>query len=228
MLKGKIMKEDIEKRLSELLTIGQNLVNTLPYDKYGPTYWVDKRRIVEYQQWLSSAANLIHLIAYSGSTFTEECEKLMNDKETESGIPTRIVQKMRGLLESAQDEWNRGLLRKIEYIIAAETFDDFLDHAISYHKGGKKIESSVLASAVLEDTIKKIAKKNNIAPKGLSLEPLIDELIKQNVFTSVKGKRIKGFASVRNYALHAEWDEFDIKDIGELTKGIRELIDQFI
>jgi len=171
---------------------------------------------------------LIQLIAHSKSIFVEECERLMNNQEAKTGIPSRIVQKMHGLLKSAQEEWNRGLMRKIEYIIAAETFDDFLDYAISYHKGNKKIESSVLASSVLEDTIKKIAKKNNIAPKGLSLEPLIDELIKQNIFTPVKGKRIKGFGSVRNHALHAEWDEFDIKDVGELIKGIRELIDQFL
>jgi len=41
------MKEDIEKRLSELLAIGQNLINTLPHDEYGPTYWVEERRIVD-------------------------------------------------------------------------------------------------------------------------------------------------------------------------------------
>ena len=48
------------------------------------------------------------------------------------------------------------------------------------------------------------------------------------MFTPVKGKRVKGFASVRNHSLHAEWDKFDIQDVGELIKGIRELIDQFL
>jgi hypothetical protein len=135
---------------------------------------------------------------------------------------------MYGVLNSALEEWKAGLLRKIEYIVVAETFDDFLDHATQFHKGNKKIESSVLASVVLEDTVKKIANKNDIDPKGLSLEILINELIKKDVFTPVKAKRIKGFASVRNHSLHAEWEKFDIQDVGGLIKGTRELIDQFL
>ena len=222
------MKEDFQQRFSELVAKGRELVNSLPHLERGLAPWVQPERIAEYQQWLSSSANLIHLVAPPGSPFIAECDKAMNDDYLKHGVPTTVVQKMHGLLNSALDEWNRGLLRKIEYIIAAETFDDFLDHAASYHKGNKKTESSVLASAVLEDTIKRIAERNQIEPKGLSLEPLIDELIKKGVFTPVKGKRVKGFASVRNRALHAEWHEFDIQDVGELIKGVRELIAQFL
>ena len=62
----------------------------------------------------------------------------------------------------------------------------------------------------------------------MSLEPLIDELVKQNIFTPVKAKRVKSFAGVRNHASHAEWDDFDIRDVGELINGTRELIDTFL
>lgn len=155
-------------------------------------------------------------------------EKANIDKSMDRGIPSRVVQKMYGLLESAHDEWQRGFLRKIEYIVVAEAFDDFLDHASAYHKGNKKIESSVLASAVLEDTIKRIAGKNGVETKGKTLDPLIDDLVKADVFTPVKAKRAKGLAGVRNHALHAEWDDFDIRDVGELISGVRDLIDNFL
>jgi len=226
--RGIEMKENIEKRFTELLATGQKLTNSFPYDEYGLSDWVEERRIAEYHQWLSSVTNLVNLIAPANSIFIAECNRLLNDQDMKTGIPTRVVQKMYGLLNSALEEWKAGLLRKIEYIVVAETFDDFLDHATQYHKGNKKKESSVLASAVLEDTIKKIANRNGIDPKDLSLEPLIDELIKKEVFTPVKGKRVKGFISVRNHSLHAEWDKFDIQDVGELIKGTRELIVQFL
>ncbi|GAI03064.1 unnamed protein product, partial [marine sediment metagenome] len=135
------------------------------------------------------------------------------------GIPSKIVLKMLGLLISAQEEWSKGMLREIEYVIAAETFDDFLDHAASYHKAGKKIEASVLASAVLEDTIKKIAVKNSMETRERSLDPLIDDLKAAGVFTPVKAKRVKAYAGIRNKADHAEWDEFDIKDVGQMIEG---------
>ena len=222
------MKEELEQRLIELVDEGQRLVSSLPRDKYGPQYWVQEGRIAEYQKWLGSTANLLILVDQSNGVFASECDKLMNDKDHNSGISSRIVQKMHGLLTSAQEEWKRGLLRKVEYLVTAEAFDDFLDHASVYHKGNKKTESSVLASAVLEDTIKKIANKNNIDSKGKSLDPLIDELVKNEVITPVKAKRIKGFAAVRNHALHAEWEEFDIKDVGQLISGVRELIDSYL
>lgn len=85
-----------------------------------------------------------------------------------------------------------------------------------------------MASSVLEDTVKRIAKKNNLPVKGISLEPLIDSLIADGVFNQVKGKRIKAYAGTRNKALHAEWEEFDIKDVGEMIKGIRELIGGYL
>lgn len=46
--------------------------------------------------------------------------------------------------------------------------------------------------------------------------------MKKNVFTSVKSKRIKSFIAITNKALHAQWDELDIRDVGELIKGARE------
>lgn len=223
------MKEIIEKKFTELLTTGQKLTNSIPCDKYGdPGHWVEIKHIAEYHQWLTSVTNLVKLIAPANSIFMAECNRLMNDERFKIGIPTRVVQQMYGVLNSALEEWEAGLLRKIEYIVVAETFDDFLDHATQFHKGNKKIESSVLASVVLEDTVKKIANRNDIDPKGLSLESLIDELIKKEVFTPVKAKRVKGFASVRNHSLHAEWEKFDIQDVGELIKGTRELIVQFL
>ncbi len=50
-------------------------------------------------------------------------------------------------------------------------------------------------------------------------------MTKSGALTSVKAKRVKGFSGVRNKALHAQWDEFDIRDVGELINGARELVE---
>jgi uncharacterized protein YutE (UPF0331/DUF86 family) len=152
----------------------------------------------------------------------------MENENMRNGIPAQVVTKLLGLLTSAQLEWSSGLLREIDYIIAAETFDDFLDHAVVYHKANKKIEAAVLGSAVFEDTVKKLAVKNGIETKEKTLDPLIDELASEGILTPVKAKRLKAYAGVRNKALHAEWDSFDIKDVGEMISGVRELIEQYL
>jgi hypothetical protein len=184
--------------------------------------------LTEFQAWLSSAANVILAVAPPGSPLAQQVTSLLAHPDFKIGVASHLVLQMHGILTSAREELEHGMLARIEYIFAAATFDDFLDHAADYHKGNKKIEASVLASAVLEDTVKKIATKNSIAAAGVSLEPLIDELAKAGVFTPVKAKRVKGFAAVRNHALHAEWDKFDIRDVGELISGTRELLASFL
>ena len=223
------IENNFEQRFNELLTEGQQLIASIPRGDDGDIYyWVPDEQIASYQRWIGSTINLIRIVDQPNGTFSSECGRLQNDDENKTGIAVRIIQKLYGLLAATKDEWQRGLLRKIEHIVVAEAFDDFLDHASFYHKGNKKTESSILASAVLEDTVKRIARKHAIETKGMSMEPLIDELVKNAVFTPVKAKRVKGFAGVRNHSLHAEWDAFDIHDVGELINGTRELIDTFL
>ena len=218
------MKDIITNRFRELVAQGQQHARRTNRD----TYYLDSHEITPVHAWLSSVSNLLQTASLPGSVFFNESKTLMTHENMKHGIPSEIVSKMLGLLMSAQQEWESGLMRRIEYIVSAETFDDFIDHAENYHKGNKKIESAVLASAVLEDTVKKICLKNSISTKGQSLESLIDELSKAGAITPVKAKRIKAFAGVRNHALHAEFDDFDIKDVGEMIKGIRELIEDYL
>lgn len=61
-----------------------------------------------------------------------------------------MVKKMLGLLEAAKEEWEHGLLGRVEYIVAAATFDDFLDHAASYHKGHEGIDRGLPVNTIWE------------------------------------------------------------------------------
>lgn len=177
------------------------------------------------QKWILSVCNLISTTVPQNNLFYIESQKLLSDENLNDLIPYHVTERLTGLLESFRDELQLGLLRKLEYIVMATTFDDFLDHAEHFHRGGKQQESSVLVSVVFEDTLRKIAKKNSIEEKGMSLETIIDELAKINVITPVKSKRIKGFGAVRNKALHAQWSEFDLRDVGDLIRGTKELIE---
>lgn len=145
------------------------------------------------QKWILSVCNLISVSVPQHNLFYIESQKLLSNENLNDNVPYHVTERLTGLLESFRDELQQGLLKKLEYIVMATTFDEFLDHAEHFHKGGKQQESSVLASVVFEDTIRKIAKKNSIEEKGMSLETIIDELAKINVITPVKAKRIKGF-----------------------------------
>lgn len=218
----------LTERIQALLQQGAVELSRQGGDQYGPDHWVNSGYISEVQAWMTSTANLITLAAPPGSYFREELARITGHKELEKGAPWAIVQKMHGLLAALNDEASHGLLRRLEDTVFAAAFDDFLDHAEAFHKANKAREAGVLAAIVLEDTIKRIAAKNGVNASGLTLEPLVDALVKVGVFTAVKAKRVKAYAGVRNPALHAEWDKFDIRDAGELISGTRELIEHFL
>jgi uncharacterized protein YutE (UPF0331/DUF86 family) len=220
------MKEKIGQRFDDLVGQGEKLISEIPRSRDGPETLVPQGRVPEYQSWVSSAANLLRVVCLRDSHYVDECKRLEKAMPV-GGVHSSLFVKMLGVLRSAREEWAAGMLTRIEYIVAAATFDDFLDHAEDYHKANKKNEASVLASAVLEDTVKKIALKNSVNEKR-SLDPIIDDLVTAGVFTPVKAKRVKAYAGTRNSALHADWDAFDIKDVGEMINGVRELIEEFL
>ena len=216
---------DIIERCKALIKTGRDYIL---YHERDENYWCRANYMKDIQSWIASSVNIIFITVTKDSYFYQECNKIVNDENLRTGIPLHTVQKLTGLLESLKDEIESGFLRQLEYIFTASAFDDFLDHAIQFHKSGKKIESSVLASVVFEDTIRKIAKKNLVDEAGNNLELIIDNLVKKNVFTPIKAKRIKSYSAIRNQALHAQWDEFDLSDIGQLNKGTKNIIETFL
>lgn len=209
-------------RLDELVAQGRILARSHGSDDY----WV--RDVPKVQAWLASAAHAILQVAPVSSFYCAEIDRLTNHEELKRGITVVILEKMLGLLESMCSEANAGMLAKLEYQIFATAFDDFLDHAGSFHKSGKLKEAAVLVSAVLEDVLKRIAAKNGIDAEGMSLEPLLNKFGAAQIFTEVKVKRIKSYVGVRNAAQHANWDDLDLKDVGQAIQGVRELVDDYL
>ena len=171
------MQAHVLKRIDELIARGDANVRS----QSSEGYWM--RDVVAGQSWMASAANAIQQVSPGGSFFRVEIDRLMSNDQLKGGIPLSVAQKVLGLLQSVQLEAQAGLLTKLEDQVVATAFDDFLDHASQYHKSGKVKEAVVLASAVLEDTVKRIATKSSVDPTGFSLEPLIDELAKREVVT---------------------------------------------
>lgn len=218
---------DLEERCSELLERGVALSQQIgQHQAGGREYWFSEEDAPGLHAWIASVANLVHLTATPNSYFAQECSRVVNDPELTRGVPYHAAQKLVGLLTSLLEEMRHGLLRKAEYLFVASTFDDFIDHAQTYHKANKKVEAAVLVSAVFEDSIRKVATKFGVTLT--SVEDIINALAKDGHITPVKAKRYKGCASLRTSALHARWDEFDIKDVGAAIKGTREIIDELL
>ena len=163
-----------------------------------PVYWFNDEEIPALQAWIASAANLFRLCATPDTYFLQEATRIVEDQALSGGVPYYTAQKLIGLLQSILEEMKQGLMQKAEYIFVASTFDDFLEHAAEFHKSGKKIESSVLACTVFEDSVRRFAEKMSMKQAGRALDVVIDDLVKNGAITPVKAKRWKSYAGVRN------------------------------
>jgi hypothetical protein len=177
-------------------------------------------------EWMISAANLIAIATSERGPHHEHANDLLRELRDVNFVQWNVYRNMKGVLAATRADREAGLLLNARYAEVALTFDDFLDHAAEYHKRGKLQESAVLVSSVLEDTMRRIGEKHEIAEQ--SLEPLINALTEKGVFTPVQAKRVRAYAGVRTSAFHARWDELDLKDVGESIAGVRELVDRYL
>ncbi|MFH1724232.1 MAG: hypothetical protein ABII00_06375 [Elusimicrobiota bacterium] len=179
----------------------------------------------EAQGWVTSTTNLIFTVTRGHGPYMEQVRQLLNTDHMKVGVPMETLNRLRGILSAVRTDWESGLLSRIEYLIAAEDFDSFLDHAKNYLKAGHHREAGVLASAVFEDAVRKLAKKYELDPDA-KIDRIIDDLAKVEAVTPLQARRMKAAgAAVRNKALHAKWDEFDRDDVEAAIRVTEQLLE---
>jgi uncharacterized protein YutE (UPF0331/DUF86 family) len=206
------------RRFAELVRSGDSL-----FARIQERHTVQPTDRPECVSWLFSVVNLLEIATPPDSRFRSEALRLLPGPE--SDITRDRVAAILGIVRSAAAEWSSGMMNSLELRFVGITFEQFLQHAARYNEAGKKMEAAVLASAVMEDAIKRLCQKNGIDTQNKTLDPLINTLKTQGIVGKVKAERLRSYAALRNQALHASWDTFDDRDLRQMIEGLQELID---
>ncbi len=208
----------IGRRLLELVFAGEKLLK-----KFNENNAIDFQDRPECVAWMLSVVNLLEVAMPSGNRYRVEAQRLLPPADV-TIWPGNLANVL-GILKSANAEWTNGLINTLEFHFVGLAFEDFLRHATVYNDSDKKLEAAVLASAVLEDTMKKLCAKHNIATEDKTLDSLISALKANQVVGKVKAERLRSYAALRNRAFHAEWDAFDKRDLRQMIEGLEELLE---
>lgn len=214
-----IDKQKVIADLEELIKQAESLI--------GGKIFVARESVAACQYWFSHIVALMERISPQNSFYNKEAHYLIQRSNRQGGIYIEDINRLAGHLIFIRDAVRDNLLLKVEDEITAADFLEFLSHAKSYFDSQQKVQAAIIASAVLEDTIKKICSKQGIALQQ-KLETLINALKSQGTINKTDAKRLKYYAGIRNSALHASWDEFDLAAIGDLISGTQQLIDQHL
>jgi uncharacterized protein YutE (UPF0331/DUF86 family) len=175
------------------------------------------------QYWLSKVVAILGSFLPASSFHFTEAVRLAERSHRQGGIIQVDVDALIGHLRFLRDAVDQDLLRTLEHEVSAADFASFLGHARHYLADGKKVEASVIAAAIFEDTVKQLGQAYAVADLS-KLDATISALKAKNVISAVEAKQLRYLAGIRNAALHASWDEFDLPAVGDLIEGVERLL----
>jgi len=140
----------------------------------------------------------------------------------------------RAILEKAQEEIDRGWLRKtLPGLISAELFSDYLEMAEYLLSENFKDAAAVIIGSTLEGHLRRLAKARNIpltsSGKKGSRQPKKAEIINQDLhkadaYDLTEQKQITAWLGRRNDAAHGDYGKYTADQVRHMLEGVRNFI----
>jgi hypothetical protein len=207
------LDEKIIKRFEELIALGDTVVATSGSEKQPPIA----------EQWGMSSLALL------GRVFGQESEYYIRFASYAKRFQCYLEgRNANAVLRAALGDIRGGYLFETRRVIQAEVFDDFLEQAEYFLSEGHHQVASVIAGAVLEDTLRKLCLKNGIAlPPKPKLDAMNSDLAKAGIYDKLVKKKVTWLADIRNKAAHGEWTEFTKEDSEGMVKAVRNFVTDY-
>jgi hypothetical protein len=181
------------------------------------------------QEMFHGAADIM-LVLYGPSSV--QLQNFLKEEETvrQNNIGTRGAryreQLTRGVLKNLKAAIEMGIIESLQKSITGEVLSDFLQLArtVFDEKGDSaKNVASVLAAALFEDTLRRIATVNGI-PHIEKLQDVITELKNKGLLKGSQVGIANSYLNFRNNALHAQWGKIERESVASVLGFCEQLI----
>ena len=205
---NKALKDRLINRIQQLL----DQANEMRRAKHEGNAFLDTAAFL---QWKISSLNLIESTVGQSSLYYKHFD---NDI---GGNRLVNLEAGTGILKALNDDLEQGFLEKVEDLVRAEVFTDFLEMAEHLLKKGYKDPAASLTGAVLEDGLRKVAMKNEVQVKGNDdISSLNNKLADAEIYNRLKRQQISTWKEIRNNAAHGKFDEYKADDVKGMIKGV--------
>ena len=165
-----------------------------------------------WEKWTTSAESLIKASCGTDSPYYRN---FVDAREKCSGYKSQI-NTLAGIFVSAKEAFNGGYLFDVERDVSAEIFGDFVVLAKQALAEDNKDVAAVLASAALEDALKRYAASNGLAVDDASMSKVIGALKSKGLVSGAQKSMLAAMLEMRNHAMHAKWEKFEKPDVSGL------------
>lgn len=158
------MPDEMGSRLAALVKQGRGLVDDL--EGQPDDAWVDDAELTLYESWLSAVGATLLDLGGGGLEPFRDFRRILVAQRNPVGLKTHVVRRTFDLVFRMLEQHNQGALRRIEDIVVATVYDDFLDEAERLRAAGRLGEGRALACTVLGHALRRIGARR--APGALT------------------------------------------------------------
>jgi hypothetical protein len=189
----------IKSYIHDLIAAGQALIEQqgkagTNYFQHGQDSYVP---LAEFAKWSASCRHLVFMLG----TSAEPWRQVLSYEGANTVV---LAMQMVGCLESVDEAIDRGLLNRVEHLIAADLFDNLLEQAEYLFNNGYFQAAGVLGRAVLEEHLRKLCETSSCLPARTrpTISDYAQELYKQQHIDKLQLKYIDTMAAIGNAAAH--------------------------
>jgi hypothetical protein len=170
-------------------------------------------------------AAAIDRLAPPGSRYRQQAQEILAKAGALNPYTANLIL---GVALALRADYDAGRMQAIHELIHADLFADFLEMADHLLEEGYKDPAAVLAGGVLEEHLRKLSDKNNIATAGgarpKKAEALNMELVSKNVYSKLDQKSVTAWLDLRNKAAHARYADYAKEQVALMVQGVRDFL----
>jgi hypothetical protein len=175
-----------------------------------------------FSQWRTSSLSFLNTLPpeYIYSREFEACCKDVYFEDVKHGV---------GILRAAKDDIKGGYLQKVEALVSASVFSDFLEMAEHLLDNDYKDPAASLIGAVLEDGLRRICGNKNITVKtDDNISSLNQKLAQNHVYNPLQQKQIQVWNKLRDFADHGHFDQYKPDDVKDMLQDVRKFLADYL
>ena len=166
--------------------------------------------------WVTSAQSLIKAVFGENSPHYTSFTEAKNKRVT--------MHTLVGIFRSAKEDFDGGYVFNVDLRISGEVFGDFIVLAKHALAEGQKDVAAVLASAALEDALKRYAIANKLNVDDGSMTEVINALKAQGLVSGAQKSLLDAMPKVRNDAMHAKWQKISEPEVNSVIGFVEQFL----
>lgn len=212
--------EKLTDRLNHLIEVGEEVLKT----KHRPesaTY--DYVNDDPFYQWRVGALSFLKAVFEDNSTHFQEFQQRCRGPFYTDALQGQSI------LKAAKEDIEVGYLRKLEDLVAADIFTDFLEMAEYLLEQGYNDPAASLIGAVLEDGLRKIAKNNDIILKSKeNISSLNHKIADAKIYNRLVQRQVEVWNEIRDNADHGKFSEYNADSVQKMCIDVRHFLGEYL